>query len=193
MLFISMVLFSTSCNNHVKRNNTQSSKPKVDTLWNDRVQDTFFGATLGEDISVVKEKFVKHGFLLVSSISTDNVLHFKSPYSSFFAFGNMTWQMLDVYAINGRFSIIEFKNSSEDKESALRSYETIKNAVSEKYRLTNFGVCDSIIYARSDIFGRNDTRAVILCEKCKTISGKYRFMATLMYATKDLGGVSDEL
>ena len=87
MLFISMVLFSTSCNNKVKSTTTQSSKPKVDTLWNDRVQDTFFGATLVDDISVVKENFVKHELYLLKDVSTDELLHYLPTGRKFFSFG----------------------------------------------------------------------------------------------------------
>ena len=189
-----MVLFSTSCNNHVKRNNTQSSKPKVDTQLNDRVQDTFFGATLGDDILVVYEKFVQHGFELLDYYSTDVVLHFKPKYSRFFSFGNMNWELVDVYAQNRRFKAISVQRTSNDKESILRAFEDLKNNISNKYSIVNVENQDTMIYAKFMVFGRNNTDAMIKCEKYETISGDNRFRVSLTYKTlKDLGGVKDEL
>ena len=194
ILFISMVLFSTSCNNKVKSNTTQSSKPKVDTLWNDRVQDTFFGATLGDDISVVKENFVKHELYLLKDVSTDELLHYLPTGRRFFSFGGEIWTNIDVFVDNGRFRGVRLMNVSNDKASALDLYNNLKDTVGKKYKLTQSELPDSTFYAKNVIYGKNDALAVIYCKRFETMKFNIRIGVFLEYITlKDLGGISDEL
>ena len=74
------------------------------------------------------------------------------------------------------------------------SRKDLKNNISNKYSIVNVENQDTMIYAKFMVFGRNNTDAMIKCEKYETISGDSRFRVSLTYKTlKDLGGVKDEL
>lgn len=57
---------------------TTSGKDKLDTVWNERVQDTFYGLVLGKEASVDKivTTLESHGFYWNKQYSTDELLHF---------------------------------------------------------------------------------------------------------------------
>lgn len=104
---------------------TTSGKDKLDTVWNERVQDTFYGLVLGKEASVDKivTTLESHGFYWTKQYSTDELLHFRSRQSQYFSFGGLSWQMLDVERTNNILSAVRFMNSGLDKAAALSTYK----------------------------------------------------------------------
>ena len=113
---------------------TTSGKDKLDTVWNERVQDTFYGLVLGKEASVDKivTTLESHGFYWTKQYSTDELLHFRSRQSQYFSFGGLSWQMLDVERTNNILSAVRFMNSGLDKAAALSTYKNIKIAMEAK-------------------------------------------------------------
>lgn len=180
-----------SCGNHSK---TEDNQKEIDTLWNEKVQDTFFGATFGDSIPNVIEKLSANGFYLQKDISSESLLHFRARQGRYFTFGNLTWEMLDICADNGIFNYIRFVNASEDKASALSSYRNLKNTIAAKYELTEPSNQDTTLYAASLIFGKNQTDASVSCYRYETISNSIMIGVSLEYwSNKEFTPVSDEL
>lgn len=189
ILFAAMVFASTSCGNK-----TEANEKEIDTVWNEKVQDTFFGATFGDSASTVISKFSEHGLVLMTNVSTDVTLNFIPRNNKYYTFGNMTFEMLSVELKNNRFSGIIFFNGSKDKATAMSNYEYIKKAISAKYEITHRELKDTTVYARCSVFGRNYTNAGVDCYRSESISKEIRIYTELVYyTTKDFGGVSDEL
>ncbi|WP_407405667.1 hypothetical protein [Sodaliphilus sp.] len=196
LLLISLFLGITliSCNNKGANSKNNKSEEELDTIWNDRVQETFFDVTFGDSINDVIAKLEKHGFYYKKSNSTDVLLHFSSKEKRFFSFGNMNWEMLDIFASNGRFDGIRFMNASDDKASALNNYNNIKIAIENKYSLTEVTLNDTTIYASSMVFGKNQTVAEVSCYRYETISGNIKIGTDLTYySLKNFAGPNDEL
>lgn len=185
------LLANFSCGNHSK---TENAKKEVDTIWNEKVQDTFFGATFGDSVPKVIDQLSANGFYLVKDVSSESLLHFSARQGRFFTFGNMTWEMLDIGAKNGIFNYIRFVNASEDKASALSAYNSLKNTIAAKYDLTEPTIQDTTLYAASSIFGKNQTRAQVSCYRYETINNNIMIAVSLDYwSNKPFTSVSDDL
>lgn len=191
-LFIVVCLLANySCGNHSK---TENAKKEVDTIWNEKVQDTFFGATFGDSVPKVIDQLSENGFYLLEDISSESLLHFRARQGRFFTFGNMTWEILDIGAENGIFNYISFLKAGEDKASALSGYNSLKNTIAAKYGLTESTIQDTTVYAKSSIFGKNQTRAEVSCYRYETISNTIRIGVELEYwSDKKFTSVSDDL
>lgn len=186
-----MIFASSSCGNK----KTEEKESKIDTVWNDKVQDTFFGATFGDSASTVISKFSEHGFVYNLDISSDDLLRFEPLFRDFFSFGNITWRQLEAKIENGRFTAIAFVYGFNDKKIAMIKFNEIKNTISKKYAITPREISDTeTIYSAYDIYGKNDVNAYIGCYRYETNVGEIKVAASLMYYDiKDFGGVSDEL
>lgn len=193
-LYLSIVvclLANFSCGNHSK---TEDAQKEIDTIWNEKVQDTFFGATFGDSVPKVIDQLSANGFYLQKDISSESLLHFRARQGKYFTFGNMTWEMLDIGAENGIFNYIRFVNASEDKASALSAYNSLKNTIAAKYELTRPTIQDTTLYAASLIFGKNQTSASVSCYRYETISNTIMIGVELGYRSdKEFTSVSDDL
>lgn len=193
-LYLSIVvclLANFSCGNHSK---TEDAQKEIDTIWNEKVQDTFFGATFGDSVPKVIDQLSANGFYLQKDISSESLLHFRARQGKYFTFGNMTWEMLDIGAENGIFNYIRFVNASEDKASALSAYNSLKNTIAAKYELTRPTIQDTTLYAASLIFGKNQTSASVSCYRYETISNTIMIGVELGYSSdKEFTSVSDDL
>lgn len=193
-LYLSIVvclLANFSCGNHSK---TENAQKEIDTIWNEKVQDTFFCATFGDSVPKVIDQLSENGFYLLEDVSSKSLLHFRARQGKYFTFGNMTWEMLDIGAENGIFNYIRFLNAGEDKASALSGYNSLKNTIAAKYGLTESTIQDTTVYAKSSIFGKNQTRAEVACYRYETISNTIRIGVELEYwSDKKFTSVSDDL
>ena len=193
-LYLSIVvclLANFSCGNHSK---TENAQKEIDTIWNEKVQDTFFGATFGDSVPKVIDQLSENGFYLLEDVSSESWLHFRARQGKYFTFGNMTWEMLDIGAENGIFNYIRFSNASEDKASALSAYNSLKNTIAAKYVLTSPTIQDTTLYASSLIFGKNQTRAGVSCHRYETINRTIMIGVALEYwSDKKFTSVSDDL
>lgn len=181
-----------SCNS----NKTTSNKEELDTVWNEKVQDTFYGLTLGTPASV--EQIVKvladHDFYFIKEYSSDRLLHFRFRQSQYFTFGGLNWEMLDIQRTNNIFTGIAFMNSSLDKASSLSGYNSLKKKVDTKYSPTEVLSKDTTIYAQTRYFGKNNVGATISCFRYETVEKEIAIGTTLSYWTqKNIKPANDEL
>lgn len=194
-LFFSVIcmatLLSVSCRGN---QNTSTSRKQIDTAWNEKAQDTFYGVTFGEPISKVITQLSDNGFYLQKDISTADLLHFAPRQSQFFSFGGSDWEMLDVSATDSIFTGIRFMSAYNDKASALNAFNSLKRTVGSKYKLSELSSTDTTLYAGNAIYARNNVYAYISCFRYETISNELRIGVLLAYlSTKKYGKALDEL
>lgn len=165
---------------------TTSGKDKLDTVWNERVQDTFYGLVLGKEASVDKivTTLESHGFYWTKQYSTDELLHFRSRQSQYFSFGGLSWQMLDVERTNNILSAVRFMNSGLDKAAALSTYKNIKIAMEAKYSPSAIATTDTTIYAETYYLGRNKVYSTLSCFRYEAVEKKIMIGTRLVYWTK---------
>ena len=85
-LFVGIAL--NSCNS----NKTISSKEQLDTVWNDKVQDSFYGLVWGNTIplTVIVKTLENQGFYYERQYSSGEYLCFRAQQSRYFTFGGLT-------------------------------------------------------------------------------------------------------
>ncbi len=174
--------------------NSCNNKPKI--VWNDKVQDTFFGMTLGDpvDADFVIKNMRSKGFCFNYTYSTNTLLHFRNRDSEYFSFGGLSWAMLDISIDNGILTGIRFMNSSTDKASALSDYNDIKDALEAKYSATPVTPKDTTIYAQTTFCGRNNTYASVSCYRYESVSKHILICTQILYETdKGKEKVNEEL
>lgn len=187
-----LAIGTNSCNNK----QTASNKKELDTVWNEKVQDTFYGLTLGMPVSVAQmtQMLGQHGFFLCQRVSTEELLHFASSESQYFSFGGCTWEMLDIIRNGDVLTSVRFMNCSLDKAEALSNYNDIKGVVETKYSPTLAFPKDTTVYARTHYFGKNKIVATVACFRYETPSRKIRIGTILEYWTvKNTKAVNEEL
>lgn len=186
------LLFVVSCNNK----QTSSNGGKLDTVWNEKVQDTFYGLRLGDslDVNTIVATLNSHGFWFNEKYSSEDCLRFISRQSQNFSFGGLDFEMLDILRNDGIFTTVRFMNSSKDKASSLHVYSGIKNTMDSKYLPTSVTLNDSTVYAVTPYFGRNKVCAVISCFRYESV-GKEILIGTQLEYIKPyvLKRPSDEL
>lgn len=191
MSLITGIVFN-SCNS----NKTTSNKEELDTVWNEKVQNSFYDLKLGTPTSVeqIVNSLEKHGFYFVKEYSTDEILHFRFRESRYFSFGGLSWTMLDMYRKGDVLEEVSFRNSSLDKAESIQGYNNIKNAIENKYLPTSVQPKDTTTYEKTLYFGRNNVGATISCFRYETVSNEIMISTTLSYWTmKNIKPANDEL
>lgn len=191
MSLITGIVFN-SCNS----NKTTSNKEELDTVWNEKVQNSFYDLKLGTPTSVeqIVNSLEKHGFYFVKEYSTDEILHFRFRESRYFSFGGLSWTMLDMYRKGDVLQEVSFRNSSLDKAESIQGYNNIKNAIENKYLPTSVQPKDTTTYEKTLYFGRNNVGATISCFRYETVSKEIMISTTLSYWTmKNIKPANDEL
>lgn len=191
MSLITGIVFN-SCNS----NKTTSNKEELDTVWNEKVQNSFYDLKLGTPTSVeqIVNSMEKQGFYFVKEYSTDEILHFRFRESRYFSFGGLSWTMLDMYRKGDVLEAVSFRNSSLDKAESIQGYNNIKNAIENKYLPTSVQPKDTTTYEQTLYFGRNNVGATISCFRYETVEKKIMIGTTLTYCTmKNIKPANDEL
>lgn len=158
-----------------KDKQTSSNRGKLDTVWNEKVQDTFYGLRLGDslDVNTIVSVLNSHGFWFNKKYSTENRLEFSSRQSQYFTFGGLGFEMLSISMNDGIFTSVRFMNSSKDKASSLDVYSGIKNTMDSKYSPTSVTLNDSTVYAVTRYYGKNKVCAVVSCFRYESVEKKY--------------------
>ena len=191
MSLITGIVFNP-CNS----NKTTSNKEELDTVWNEKVQNSFYDLKLGTPTSVeqIVNSLEKQGFYFVKEYSTDEILHFRFRESRYFSFGGLSWTMLDMYRKGDVLEAVSFRNSSLDKAESIQGYNNIKNAIENKYLPTSVQPKDTTTYEKTLYFGRNNVGATISCFRYETVSKEIMISTTLSYWTmKNIKPANDEL
>ena len=190
MSLITGIVFN-SCNS----NKTTSNKEELDTVWNEKVQNSFYDLKLGTPASVeqIVNSLEKHGFYFIKEYSTDESLHFRFLESQYFTFGGLTWEMLDIYREGDVLQAVYFRNSSLDKAESIQNYNYIKDAIENKYLPTSVQPKDTTIYEKTLYFGRNNVRAAVSCYRYETVTKKIMIGTELSYSQKNIKPANDEL
>lgn len=190
MSLITGIIFN-SCNS----NKTTSYKEELDTVWNEKVQNSFYDLKLGTPTSVeqIVNSLEKHGFYFIKEYSTDESLHFRFHESQYFTFGGLTWEMLDIYREGDVLQAVYFRNSSLDKAESIQNYNYIKDAIENKYLPTSVQPKDTTIYEKTLYFGRNNVRAAVSCYRYETVTKKIMIGTELSYSQKNIKPANDEL
>jgi hypothetical protein len=189
LLGIIIAAFILSCNG----NSTKGEKSSVDTIWNENVQDKFFGVSFGESKETLIETFKKEGFVANFATSTEEYVHFFPTKSQYYSFGGYNWEMLDITFSNDKFVGIKFMNSSKDKAEAMSQYEQLKKLLTNKYKETIVEKKDTTVYGLTAIFS-NDTYAIAACYRYESISKNILIGVSLEYfSNKYYKGAEDEL
>lgn len=190
MSLITGIVFN-SCNS----NKTTSNKEELDTVWNEKVQNSFYDLKLGTPTSVeqIVNSLEKHGFYFIKEYSTDESLHFRFLESQYFTFGGLTWEMLDIYREGDVLQAVYFRNSSLDKAESIQNYNYIKDAIENKYLQTSVQPKDTTIYEKTLYFGRNNVRAAVSCYRYETVTKKIMIGTELSYSQKNIKPANDEL
>lgn len=190
VIIVAMIVYLASCNG--KASSEQSTK--IDTLWNDKVQNVFFDTPFGASKDEVIKNFAKHGFSVMKKISNDKTLHFAYNKSKYYSFGGMSWEMLNVSLTNGKFSYITFYNASRDKSDAISKYNSLVDEVSKKYKLTCVECEDSTVYGKVVVFSKSGNKAEVSCDRSESVNKNIFFYVSLSYCDTNLENeVSDEL
>ena len=161
VLFLGVLLGVCLCS--CSSNKTASNTEELDTVWNEKVQNSFYDLKLGTPTSVeqIVNSLEKHGFYFIKEYSTDESLHFRFHESQYFTFGGLTWEMLDIYREGDVLQAVYFRNSSLDKAESIQNYNYIKDAIENKYLPTSVQPKDTTIYEKTLYFGRNNVRAAV--------------------------------
>lgn len=189
LLGIIIAAFILSCNG----NSTKGEKSSVDTIWNENVQNKFFGVSFGESKETLIETLKKEGFVANFATSTEVYVHFFPTKSQYYSFGGCNWEMLNIIFSNDKFVGIEFMNSSKDKAEAMSQYEQLKKLLTNKYKETIVEEKDTTVYGQTVIFSK-DTNADAACFRYESISKNILIGVRLEYFSKKYyKGAEDEL
>ena len=194
LAIVSLMSCFMACKGSCQGSKSDKDSTKIDTLWNDSVQHVFFDTPFGASRDEVIRNFAKHGFTLKRDISTDTRLSFDYDKSKYYTFGGMSWELLNVYLTNGKFSSIQFYTPKTDKADAISDYNSIVNTVSQKYNLTDIEPKDTIVYGNKVAFSKSDCEAWITCYRYESIGNEIFYTVELVYVDTELdNAVSDEL
>ena len=193
VLFFGVLLGICLCS--CSSNKTGSNTKELDTVWNEKVQNSFYDLKLGTPTSVeqIVNSLEKHGFYFIKEYSTDESLHFRFHESQYFTFGGLTWEMLDIYREGDVLQAVYFRNSSLDKAESIQNYNYIKDAIENKYLPTSVQPKDTTIYEKTLYCGRNNVRAAVSCYRYETVTKKIMIGTELSYSQKNIKPANDEL
>ena len=175
-IILSLCLFMFSCGNR-----TSSDKESKDTLWNNKVQNTFYDMNLGDSISAdsIIENLTSRNFTYYES--PEERLCFTNYDGKVFSFGGFYWQNLTIYRLNGKFQMIDFTVSYTDETEALCNYRIIKRSIKRKYKLFNDSIKDQTQLAICTFWGKNNIAGCLTCFYGQVRNGSFRYIISLAY------------
>lgn len=169
------------CGNSGSSSSETNQEVKVDTVWNEKIQDEFFGVKFGASKQEVISALSKNGLKFYKSTSTDDFLHF-IPYSGkYFSFGNMDWEYVDVNMKNDKFYRINFYTPHKDKQTAQNGFENLKSTASKKYSFMEFVPTDTTMYNAAIAYGKNKVNMALSCSKYETVQHDMFISTSLEY------------
>lgn len=195
-LFVLLIVSCICICSCKKSNNSANSSNTVkqDTVYNENIQSVFFDTPFGASKEEVIKKFKLHDFIPDTQTSSDALIHFHPIQSQNYSFGNMTWDMLDVGFVNGKFNYIRFMNASKDKVSAIQNYENVLSSVSAKYEMMEQVPEDTTFYKMSIAYSKVNRYVSVYCLRYETISKEIMIGTVLEYLDRSFNNeVSDEL
>ena len=191
---IAMIIGETACKGTGSKNTSSEDSTKVDTLWNAKVQDTFFDTKFGASKEEVIKNFAKHGFRLDKEYSEKDFLVFYHTPKNRFEFGGLIWEGVQVFFTNKKFSAIRFFTPTKDKPTAISDFNSISEVISQKYRLTKIEPKDTLTYAVKRAYCKSGIIAWVTCYRYESFGKEIYFTAELGYHDTNITEkVSDEL
>ncbi len=156
----------------------------LDTVWNESIQDEFFGVHFGATKKELLNNFAQHGIICNDNLSTNTSLSMVSNQGEYISFGDINWNGLNVYFNKNKFNSIQFYCSFKDKQEALHLYENLKSMLSQKYKFTEMPPSqDSTVYERAIALGKNQNRMGINCAHCESVGHEMWYYVFLDYQT----------
>lgn len=182
-LIIFVATLSLSAMTACKSNNN-NNQTALDTVWNESIQDEFFGVHFGATKSELLNKFAKHGIICNDNLSTNTTLSMASNQGEYFSFGDINWNYMNVNFNKNKFNNIQFYCYFKDKQEALHLYENLKSMLSQKYKFTEMPPSqDSTLYERAIALGKNQNRMGLFCRHCESVGHKMWYYVFLEYQT----------
>lgn len=193
MLIIAITLCIFSCGNNNTKSDNESDKSQNDTIiYNDNIQDTFFGTTFGASKDTLIKNFNKHKLVIDKTVSNNDWLSF-DKYNSKISFGGYNWDYIYVSFSNDKFYSIQFHHAYKDKASALENYSNLLYTISSKYNMTETTPSDTTIYKKSIGYSKSNKRVIISCERYESIGHQIWQGVYLTYSDFTYYEVSNEL
>ena len=197
LIMVAICANMVSCKSKDGESNTQVSEK--DIAYNEKIQDTFFGVPFGSTGEEVEAGFKKTGFY-TNSNRTASILFFE-PYGadSKFSFGGLTWDYLraqfsgDGIRNGGKFYSIQFCSAYKTKEAALSDFNSVMNALSNKYTLTKINPTDTSTYKIYVGQTRNNQVIYVVCRSYESYGHERWIGVELGYTDNNYNKVSDEL
>lgn len=188
--------FMYGCGNSSNSENEANQEVKVDTVWNEKIQDEFFGVKFGASKQQVISALSKKGLTFNKQSSTNDFLHFLPSSGKYFSYGNLDWEHVDVNIQNDKFYRINFYTAHKDKQTAQNSYENLKSIVTQKYSFMDFQPADTTMYNASIALGKNKVSMGISCRRYESVGNEIFIANSLEYwdeSNQDENKVSSDL
>ena len=166
------------------KSNNNNNQTALDTVWNESIQDEFFGVHFGATKKELLNKFAKHGIICNYNVSTNTSLSMLSNQGKYISFGDINWNGLNVYFNKNKFNSIQFYCSFKDKQTAMQMYENLKSMLSQKYKFTEMPPSqDSTLYERAVALGKNQNRMGLACTHRESVGNEMWYYVFLEYQT----------
>lgn len=181
IIFVAILSLSamTSC-----KSNNNNNQTALDTVWNESIQDEFFGVHFGATKKELVNKFAQHGIICNYNLSTITSLSMVSNQGKYFSFGDINWNGVNVYFIKNKFNSIQFYCSFKDKQEAMHMYENLKSMLSQKYKFTEIPPSqDSTSYERTIALGKNQNSMDLVYIHSESVGYEMWYYVFLYYQT----------
>ena len=166
------------------KSNNNNNSTALDTVWNESIQDEFFGVHFGATKKELLNNFAQHGIICDYNLSTITSLSMVSNQGKYFSFGDINWNGLNVYFNKNKFYSIQFYCSFKDKQTAMHMYENLKSMLSQKYKFTEMPPSqDSTLYERAIALGKNQDRMGLACTHRESVGNEMWYYVFLEYQT----------
>ena len=172
LILLCITVFLSSLFNACQQKSSDNNPNTIDTLWNDKVQDCFFGIKLGENANRYVEKFQTMNLQgeLHPIINDCFSIIFSRPSHSTIGFGTVQWDEVTITSNKGAVYEIAFiKTYQHGQESACNyMYYDLLKKLSSKYKITDVSSTysnDSTVSELKEIYGKNEVKAQLYKRK----------------------------
>lgn len=176
-----------SCKNGINGKSSDKDSTKIDTLWNETVQNTFYNTQFGSSQEQAIKNFTKHGFKLDNKISEKNFLDFYMPNKKGFIFEGTNWQDVQLKFIDGKFKEIRFLKCFNNPSKAVTTFKSLVDILSKKYKITNLYAFESEERYHRTVFGKTKINAEFSYFGIEASGGYVRFDSDNTISSRDYG------
>ena len=173
---------------------TACSNNQTQIVYNDSIQNHFFGFSFGDSPQVVHKKLDSIRLYTTDRLVPDDEMSFQPSYpQDDFKFGGYSWNWLYPMFCNNKLYKIRFLHPFKTKDGAISMYNSLVSSLSNKYHMQTMQVQDPSFLGYYIGWTKNHQYVMVYCNRYESDGHEIWYGTQLVYGDNNYYSGDSEL